>query len=94
MHDCEVLVANHAKTLYVRLDERAVQWIETGFSRVIKNYMGRTEPKDGGEQQPQVSWTRIGARDEIHWIPEKCSWGLKSKVIKTWKLKNGVARSR
>ena len=76
MHDCEVLVANHARTLYMQLDERAVQWIETGFSRVIKNYMGRTEPKDGGEQRPQVSCTRIGVRDIKYRIG---SLGLKSK---------------
>ena len=87
MHDCEVVVLGHARTIHMRADEKAIRWIHTGFGQTVKKYimpgpiaaMSQTAPKEKYRKHLTVNWSRVGVRDKVHWLPESCRWGLKFK---------------
>ena len=86
VQDCEVIASAHARQFYIRADEKAVKWIHIGLRRAVTGYldvelraMSRTASKCCDDKLISQMQTRAGVRDKIHWMPEKCSWGLTFK---------------
>ena len=86
MYDCEVIAAAHARHFYILVNEKAVNWIQTGLRRIVKDYLGvklqamsHTATIPDGDQPFSMIVMKAGVRDKINWLPEACTWGLKFK---------------
>ena len=86
MHDCEVIAAANARHFYILVNEKAVNWIQTGLRRIVKDYLGvklqamsHTATISDGDQPFSMIVMKDGVRDKIMCLPKECAWNLKCK---------------
>ena len=87
LHGCELVAFPCARQLSVVADVATARLIQTEFHKEVTQLLAAelqamsqpaalAEASMGFSTQAQ----RAGVRDKIHWIPEKCKWGLRVNV--------------